>query len=93
MLRAGLDGVRHEIPAPAPNEEDLYHLDEAALARLTAMPGSLGEAIGELQGSELVKSTLGDHLFERYVEAKRQEWDDYRISVSAWELERYLPIY
>jgi glutamine synthetase len=93
MLRAGLDGVKHEIPAPAAYEEDLYHLDEAALARLTAMPGSLGEAIEELKSSELVKATLGDHLFERYVEAKRQEWDEYRISVSEWELERYLPVY
>ena len=57
------------------------------------MPGSLGEAIEELKSSELVKATLGDHLFERYVEAKRQEWDEYRISVSQWELERYLPVY
>jgi glutamine synthetase len=93
MLRAGLDGIRNELPVPDPHEEDLYHLDEARLAALTAMPGSLGEAIAELKGSELVRSTLGDHLFERYVEAKRQEWDEYRISVSGWELERYLPVY
>jgi glutamine synthetase len=57
------------------------------------MPGSLGEAIAELEGSQLVRATLGDHLFDRYVEAKRQEWDEYRISVSDWELARYLPIY
>ena len=93
MLRAGLDGVQHAMPAAPANEEDLYHLDEAALARLTAMPGSLGEAIEELKQSELVKAALGDHLFDRYVEAKRREWDEYRISVSRWELERYLPVY
>ncbi len=93
MLRAGLDGVRRELPVPAAHEEDLYHLDKADIARLTAMPGSLGEAIAELQRSELVRETLGQPLFDRYVEAKRQEWDEYRISVSNWELERYLPVY
>jgi glutamine synthetase len=93
MLRAGLDGIKNQVPVPNANEEDLYHLDQASRARLTAMPGSLGEAIGELERSQLVRDTLGDHLFDRYVEAKRQEWDEYRISVSEWELERYLPIY
>jgi glutamine synthetase len=93
MLRAGLDGIKNQVPVPEAHEEDLYHLDQASRARLTSMPGSLGEAIGELEGSHLVRETLGDHLFERYVEAKRQEWDDYRISVSEWELERYLPVY
>jgi glutamine synthetase len=93
MLRAGLDGIRRELEAPAPNEEDLYHLDEAGLRRLTAMPGSLGEAISELEGSALVRETFGDHLFERYLDGRRQEWDEYRLSVSEWELERYLSIY
>ncbi len=93
MLRAGLEGVKNKVAVPNPNEEDLYHLDQASRAKLTAMPGSLGEAITELERSQLVRETLGDHLFDRYVEAKHQEWDEYRISVSEWELERYLPIY
>ena len=93
MLAAGLDGIRRALPPVPPTEEDLYHLDETALAGLTAMPGSLGEAIDELEGSALARATLGDHLFDRYVEAKRQEWDEYRLSVSGWELDRYLPIY
>ena len=93
MLMAGLDGIKNDVPIPAANEEDLYHLDEASLARLKAMPGSLGEAIEELKSSELVRTTLGDHLFDRYVEGRVQEWDEYRINVSQWELERYLPVY
>jgi glutamine synthetase len=93
MLRAGLDGVKNELPAPAAEEEDLYHLDEAGLARLTSMPGSLGEAIEELKGSQLVRETFGEHLFERYLQGRQLEWDDYRLSVSDWELERYLPVY
>jgi len=93
MLMAGLDGVVNKLPAPAPNEEDLYHLDEAQLKTLTAMPGSLGEAIEELKGSDLMRRTFGDHLFERYLEGRQREWDEYRLSVSQWELERYLPVY
>ncbi|MBI3362013.1 MAG: type I glutamate--ammonia ligase [Chloroflexi bacterium] len=93
MLKAGLDGISSDLPVPEPKEENLYHLDEAALAQLVSMPGSLGEAIEELKRSELVKATLGDHLFDRYVEARTQEWDEYRINVSQWELDRYLPVY
>ena len=78
---------------PAAREEDLYHLDAAALQQLTAMPGSLGEAIAELEGSELMRRALGDHLYSHYLEAKHQEWDDYRLSVSQWELDRYLTQY
>ena len=93
ILMAGLDGVQRNLPVPAPAEEDLYHLDEARLAQLTAMPVSLGEAIGELRRSELIRATFGEHLFERYLEGRVQEWDDYRLSVSQWELDRYLPVY
>ena len=57
------------------------------------MPGSLGEAIAELKQSELMRATLGEHLLANYIEAKTQEWDEYRLNVSQWELDRYLPIY
>ena len=93
MLMAGLDGIQSDLPVPEPYEEDLYHLDETRRKRLTAMPGSLGEAIEELRRSDLVRAALGDHLFESYIEAKTQEWDEYRVNVSEWELNRYLPIY
>jgi glutamine synthetase len=93
MLMAGLDGIQRDLPVPEPHEENLYHLDETALAKLMAMPGSLGEAIEELKNSELARAVLGDHLFDRYVEGRVQEWDEYRINVSQWELERYLPVY
>lgn len=93
MLAAGLDGIKSNLPVPEANEEDLYHLDDKAMSGLTAMPGSLGEAIEEFKKDKLFRGVLGEHLFEQYVEAKTQEWDEYRISVSTWELERYLPIY
>ena len=93
ILMAGLDGIKRDLPVPVAAEEDLYHLDETARGRLSAMPGSLGEAIEEMRKDELMRSTLGDHLFEQFIEAKKAAWDEYRIYVSQWELERYLPLY
>jgi glutamine synthetase len=93
MLMSGLDGIQRDLPVPPATEEDLYHLDATAREEMVAMPGSLGEAIDELKKDDLMRATLGDHLFERYLEAKKQAWDEYRIYVSQWELERYLPVY
>ena len=95
MLRAGLDGIRRELEPPPVSNEDLYHLDdEGRQARgLAALPGSLGEALEECQRDPLVRDTLGEHLFARYMEAKASEWQEYSLHVSPWELERYLPIY
>ncbi|MCZ7568648.1 MAG: type I glutamate--ammonia ligase [Ardenticatenaceae bacterium] len=95
ILAAGLDGVRRGLKAPDPAEEDLYHLDETRLAarRLKMLPGSLDEALEELQRDEVVAMALGPHVFERFIEAKRQEWDEYRLYVSQWEIDRFLPVY
>ena len=57
-----------------------------------ALPGTLGEAIEELAESELMRKALGDHILERYVEMKRKEWDEYRIQLTQWELDRYLAV-
>ena len=57
---------------------------------IVALPGSLGEAAEELAGSELMARALGEHIFPRYVELKRREWNEYRIQVTEWEKERYL---
>ena len=56
------------------------------------MPETLGEAVGELSQSELMKKALGPHIFERYVELKRKEWDEYRVQLTQWELDRYLAV-
>jgi glutamine synthetase len=75
-------------------EKNLYHLSSEERRRLgiEQLPESLGEAIELTAQSELVLRTLGEHMFNRYVEIKRQEWDDYRVQVSQWELDRYLAI-
>ena len=58
----------------------------------SSCPETLGEAIELTSESELVLRTLGEHMFNRYIEIKRQEWEDYRVQVTPWELDRYLPI-
>jgi glutamine synthetase len=75
-------------------EKNLYHLspDERKRLGIEQLPETLGEAIEITSESELVLRTLGEHIFNRYVEIKRQEWEDYRVQVTPWELERYLAI-
>ncbi|MGH3043609.1 MAG: glutamine synthetase, partial [Gaiellaceae bacterium] len=59
---------------------------------IVALPETLGEAIDELAGSDLVRRALGDHIFDAYVKLKRQEWDEYRVQLTPWELEKYLSV-
>jgi glutamine synthetase len=92
MLRAGLDGIKRELSLPTPLEEDLYHVDPRAY-QLEMLPGSLGDALIELQRDDVVAEALGPHVLERFVEAKTQEWNEYRIYVTQWELDRYLATY
>jgi glutamine synthetase len=92
MLAAGLDGVDRKLSAPDPVEENLYHFDAAKLAsrKIRQLPGTLREALDELQADSVIAEALGEHVFERFVEAKTEEWDEYRMQVTAWEVERYL---
>ena len=94
LLQAGLEGIEHGYELPEPMETNLYHLspDERRRLGIEQLPETLGEAIELTAESELVLRTLGEHMFNRYIEIKRQEWDEYRVQVTPWELERYLPV-
>lgn len=92
MLMAGLDGIKRKLPLAAAAEEDLYHVDPRA-RNLETLPGSLGEALVELQRDEVITSAIGPHVLERFVEAKTQEWESYHLAVSQWEIDRYLSVY
>jgi len=94
MLSAGLDGIENNYQLPDPVEEDIYHMSEAERkARgIQSLPGSLYEAILEYEKSDLVRKTLGEHIFNKFLENKRIEWDTYRIQVNVYEIERYLPM-
>jgi len=69
-------------------------MDEAARegAGIESLPGNLFEALKEVEKSELVRETLGEHIFDKFVANKKIEWDRYRIHVSQYEIEKYLPI-
>jgi glutamine synthetase len=94
MLQAGLEGIEKGYELPEPMETNLYDLtaEERKKLGIQQLPETLGEAIEEMAGSELVLKALGEHVFTRYVDLKRAEWDDYRVQVSPWELERYLSV-
>jgi glutamine synthetase len=92
MLAAGLDGIEKRMAPPPPAEENLYQMDSVR-AGLSTLPGSLGDAIQALKQDDVIQSALGQHVYERYVEAKTQEWNEYRLYVSQWELDRYLTVY
>jgi glutamine synthetase len=94
MLQAGLDGIEKNYKVPKPMETNLYHLSSAERKEkgIETLPDSLGHAISLSESSDLVKRTLGEHIFSRFIEAKKKEWDEYRIQVSQYELDRYLSI-
>lgn len=94
MLHAGLKGIEEKYPLPEPVERDVYHMstEERAQLGIEELPGSLWEAIEYAEKSELLKEVLGDHIFEQLITSKKVEWDDYRIRVTEYEIEKYLPI-
>jgi glutamine synthetase len=94
MLHAGLDGIENGYECPEPMERNLYDLshDERIERGIEQLPETLGEAIDVFAESDLMRRALGDHIFDRYVELKRAEWEEYRVQVTRWELEKYLPV-
>jgi glutamine synthetase len=94
LLHAGLEGIEQGYELPEPMETNLYHLtaEQRRERGITSLPETLGEAIDELAQSDLARKALGRHIFDRYVELKRSEWDEYRVQLTKWELERYLPV-
>jgi glutamine synthetase len=93
MLAAGLKGVEGQYPLPEPVEEDIYHMSLAERKRLgiKELPGSLYEAILEMEKSDLVREALGEHIYNKLLENKRIEWDRFRMYVSDYEIKQYLP--
>jgi glutamine synthetase len=94
MLHAGLDGIEKKYPFPEPMETNLYHLTDAERKKLgiNSLPNNLGEAVQLTEKSALVKKAFGDHIFSRFIELKKAEWEEYRIQVTQYELDKFLPI-
>ena len=91
MLKAGLDGIKNKLEPPAPIEEDVYEFDECALEthKIETLPASLGEALIELTKSNIMREALGEHTYKVYLAAKKAEFDEFRLQVTKWELEKY----
>lgn len=95
VLTAGLDGIENKIQPPPSTDKNIFEMTEEQRKAegIDSLPGSLKEAIDEMKKSDLARQVLGDHIFEKYIEAKNEEWDDYRIKVSKWEVDQYLTKY
>ncbi len=94
MLHAGLTGIEKNYPLPEPMERDVYAMtaEERKALGIDELPGSLNMAIAYMEESELVRQALGDHIFSKFIENKKIEWDNYRAQVHRYELERYLTL-
>ncbi len=91
-LRAGMDGIKNKIEPPPPCDRNIYELTAGERKELGigTLPESLNEAMLELSTDDVIKDTLGKHVLQRFMEAKKIEWDRYRTQVHPWELEEYL---
>ncbi|MDD5687438.1 MAG: glutamine synthetase family protein [Elusimicrobia bacterium] len=94
MLAAGLDGIKNKYPLTEPIEKDIFHMNETERRKekIFSLPGSLIEAIELAEKSELLKKALGQHVFEKFIENKKIEWDMYRTQITGYEIEKYLPV-
>lgn len=91
-LAAGLDGIKKEIEPPAEVPENIYELDddERESRGIESLPADLHDAIGELKKDAFIQEVLGQHITNKYIEAKEAEWMQYRTQVTGWEIEEYL---
>lgn len=93
MIAAALDGIENNIPCPEPlNNVNVYNLtaEERIERGIQELPGSLAEALHEMEQNTVLQSAMGSDLYENFRRAKRAEIDDYRTRVTDWEVERYL---
>ncbi|MFB0524586.1 MAG: glutamine synthetase, partial [Phycisphaerae bacterium] len=95
MLKAGLDGIKNDLQPPEPVEENIYQMDGESLVKknIGLLPTSLAEALDALKKDRILQETLGQHLFERYIDVKTKEWDEFKKQVTNWEIETYLDIF
>jgi glutamine synthetase len=95
QLAAGIDGVERKLTPPDPVNKNIFEMShrERRKYRIDELPRDLHEALDMLEKDDVITGALGPHIYERFVEAKREEWEEYIGKVSAWELERYLSVY
>jgi glutamine synthetase len=94
MLAAGLEGLEKGYEIPEPVEKNIFAMNPKDMKAngIRSLPANLKEAIDATEQSELVRKALGDHIFDRFIEIKNREWDDYRIQVTPYEMDKYLSV-
>jgi len=94
MLAAGLKGIEDNLTVQKPVEKNIYELSSSQKEKygIDRLPESLGHALAVLEESELVKETLGRHIYENYLHVKKEQWEDYRKQVTPWEINKYLSL-
>ena len=92
LIHAGLDGIDSDLDCPDPVRENIYEFDESKREEygIETLPSNLGEAVDALEEDEVIMDALGEHVSEKFVEAKSQEFEEYLVEVSEWEIDRYL---
>lgn len=95
MLKAGLDGIKNEIDPGTQTTDNIYDMnkEERKSRGISSLPGNIVEAVNCFKDNELIKDTLGSHIFEHFVKAKEIEWSIYKKQVHNWEIENYLMKY
>jgi len=92
MIKAGLDGIKRDLDCPDPVRENIYEFDAEKREEygIDTLPPNLGAAVEALEEDEVIQDALGEHVAEKFVEAKQAEYDEYKAEVSEWELDSYL---
>ncbi|HJA41995.1 MAG TPA: type I glutamate--ammonia ligase [Firmicutes bacterium] len=95
ILKAGLDGIKNKFEVPAPIDQNIYVMtpEERLAHNIKALPATLFDAVENLKSNLVMRDALGEHLFERFVEAKEIEYDQFRLQVHPWEREQYIQMY
>ena len=91
-LAAGLEGIKKKLVPPARVDRNIFEMDrnEKEALHIETLPQDLCEATRELEKDAFIRNVLGEHVSEKYIEAKYKEWENYRVQVTEWEIEEYL---
>ena len=95
MLKAGLEGIEHKLEPDKPVEENIFKLDQEVLRmkKIDMLPSTLNEALTYMKQSQMIKTTLGDALFNKYLDIKNHEYSEYKQQVTYWEVQRYIDMF
>lgn len=95
QLKAGLDGIKNKLQPPAPMDLNIYEMSQEArdAHEISSLPRNLSEALQELSQDSVIREALGEHIFYRFLEAKRKEWERFQVVVHPWEIDEYLQMY